>query len=1214
MRALKHTPIALAALLALGAGSAFAQPAATQLPVQRPGGAVINASVGTPANNTLTVTQTASGSNRGLVEWSSFSIGSQARVNIVQPNAQSVLVNRVVGNGSSGPSASEIYGRLSANGRVFLINPSGVVFGGAAQVNVGSLVATSLDLAPSMTANNYQRLMSGADVALSGGGGAVQVLAAADPQRPQIQVTEGGSIVLLGRDQVVQSGSIAAPGGHIHLSTGSTATLRPVGTSGFIEMLALQPGAGRVELGGQSLTVASGSAGGQVSIQGDDIRLRDGSQVLADGSTGGGRIDVGSDDTRSIVVEQGATVSADATDAGNGGSITLRAMYNNHSAGPVARVDYGVTEVYGKLRARGGLQGGDGGQVETSGTAVNTRLAAADGTLLRRGVVDASARTSGGNAGTWTLDPFNVTISNATASGVDGNFAPTGPSANVNAADLSAALNAGTSVTITTGVTNVGTDVGNITLARDTTVSRSAGTGTATLTLSAHNDITLEAGSTIQASATSPLNVKLYSNNDDTGSGSVIVSGTVRTGGGSVDIGGGSKPATGYALSNSQIDGVALSNAVIDTTGATGRGDVSMRGEAPSGATTNGVSVISSSITANNITIAGLGSQGTAVALGGSVDLPSTLDTAGGLISVRGFADGVVSTGAGTTGVILDQLDINLGSAGSLYVAGRAVNRSGSLFGLAGVRYRDTNIVAAPDNKGTITLAGELAGNQGLGGLAYLNAQGGPLTINGGVIKGTTVATGANVVLAGSAETGADIDLGLGTGTTIQTTGTVNLRPVGVNAAGDLVEQPATQIQVGVEPLNNGVFYVNTTWLLTPNASRPGIAASGGVVIGSSAHSGLITVDGTAFQQHGDVSVTLQNQGAGSAGITLGGGNALQNLGLRTTGNITQTGALTVTGNLVVEGGAQSTVTLANAGNAIGTLAFDPPASFTLQNTGALAIGAAGAGGYTPGTGFTPLSITNSVGGTTALIQSDTAININQSVSMTGANARLDIVAPTIALAPGATVTAPAGGSAQLWATNFTGTAPGTNLYGCVFGDQATCSVSGIALPTTGNQVLHPNQPTLAVAANPATGYLDLALPALTYTATGLQNGDTAAGALAGTLGTTPTGTASTFAINQGTLTSPTGYNVAFTPSTLTLRPGVTRQMLQSSFQAEMASDVYGRNLDLPYICTAASVLRGTLADDKQNDPLASEWGKVRNQPQLSGCLNVTDGGSCSAF
>jgi len=1212
MRAPTYTPIALAALLALGAGSAFAQPAATQLPVQRPGGATINANVGAPANNSLTVTQTASGSNRGLVEWASFSIGSQARVNIVQPNVQSVLVNRVVGSAGSGPSASEIYGSLSANGRVFLVNPSGVVFGGSAQVNVGSLVATSLDLDPSMTANNYQGLMSGANVQLSGGGGNVQVLGAIDPQRPQIKVAEGGSIVLVGQDQVVQNGSIAAPGGSIHIGTGSAATLRPVGNSGFVELLTLQPGAGRVELGAQSLTVANG---GRVNIQGDDIRLHGGSQLSADGSTGGGRIDVGNDDTRSIVVEQGATVSADATGAGNGGSITLRAMYNDHSANPVARADYGVTEVYGNLRARGGVNGGNGGSIETSGTAVNTRLASADGTATRRGVVDASARAAGGTAGTWTLDPYNVTISNATASGVDGNFVPTGPGANINAADLSAALNAGTSVTISTGTEQVGTEIGDITLARDTTVSRTAGTGTATLTLSAHNDITLQAGSTIQASSTSPLNVNLYSNSDDKGSGSVIVSGTVLTGGGNVDIGGGAKPSTGYALSNNQIDGVALDGAIIDTTGAAGRGDVSIRGQAPSGAGTNGVSLLQSSITANNITIAGLGSQGAAVALGGSAALPSTLDTASGLISVRGFADGVSSTDSVTTGVALDQLDINLGSAGSLYVAGRAVDQARASATQAGVSYSNTRIVAAPDNKGTITLAGQLVlgiQSQGLGGLVHLNAQNGPLTINGGVVNGTTVATGANVVLAGSADIGPAIGLGLSTGTTIQTTGTVNLRPAGVNAAGDLVEQPATAIQLGVEP-TAGVFYVDTNWLLTPNVSRPGIAATGGVVIGSNAHSGSITVEDGAFTQHGDVSVTLQNQGAGSAGITLGGGNALQNLGLRSSGNVTQTGALTVTGNLVVEGGAQSTVTLTNAGNAIGTLAFDPPASFTLQNTGALTIGAAGTGGYTPGTGFTPLNITNSVGGTTALIQSDTAVNINQSISMTGANATLDIVAPTIALAPGATVTAPAGGSAQLWATNFTGTASGTNLYGCVFGDQATCSVSGIALPTTGNQVLHPNQPTLAVAANPATGYLDLALPALTYTTTGLQNGDTAASVLSGALGTAPAGT-NTLAITQGTLTSPTGYNVTFTPSTLTLRPGATRQMLQSSFLAEIASDVYGRNLDRPSVCTATSVIRGTLADDKQNDPLASEWGKVRNQPQLAGCLNVTDGGSCSAF
>lgn len=1204
----QHSPIALAALLALGAGSSLAQPAPNTLPVQRPGGAVINATVGTPSGNALTVTQTGSANNRGLVEWSSFSIGSAARVNIVQPNTQSVLVNRVVGTGTSGPSPSEIYGALNANGRVFLVNPSGVVFGGSAQVNVGSLVATSLDLDSSMSANNYQRLMQGGEVVLGQGGmaGGIQVLAADDASRPQIQVTEGGSIVLVSPASLVQGGSIAAAGGRIHLASAGGATLLPVGTSGFVDV-ALQPGTGSVELGTNSLTVASG--GGQVSIQGDDIRLRGGSQVIADGSNGGGRIDVGGDNTRSIVAETGSLLSADATEAGNGGSVTLRAMHNNHSTAPVGRVDYGVTEAYGTIRARGGVNSGNGGQVETSGVAVNTRLAAADGTLTHRGVVDASARAAGGQNGTWTLDPYNVTISDATAtvSPVNGSFIPSATGANVNAADLSAALNGGTNVEITTGTADTGTEAGNITLMRDTTVTRSAGGGTATLTLRAHNDIVLEAGSTLQGSSGNALNVNLYSNLDGAGAGSVLVGGTVRTFGGNVDIGGGLAPATGYALSGGQTDGVHLNNALIDTTGATGRGNVSIRGEAPNASSNRGVVVESSSITAHNISISGLASQQAAVALGGPTGEPSLIN-ASGLLLVRGFADGVISTSSDTVGVVLDELDVNLGSTGSMYVAGRAFNQSLTATSQAGVRVRATNIVAARSNTGTITLAGEIAGNQGLGGLAYLNTGGGPLTINGG---SGLLATGANVVLGGSAATGSAIDLGSGLGTDIRTTGTVNLRPLGVDTAGNLVEQPGTGIGIGVEA-GPGAFYINSQWLTTPNASRPGLSAGGGVVIGSSLHTGLITVEDSALTQHADVSLTLQNQGPSSAGIELGANNTLQNLGLRTTGNITQTGPITVSGNLVVEGGAQSNVTLDNVGNTVGSFAFDPPASLTLQTTGPLTIGAASTAGYTPGTGFTPLSITTSLGGNSALIQSTGAITINQSVAMTGSSAQLNIVAPSITVAPGATVTAPAGGSARLWASSFTGVS-GTNLYGCVFGDTSTCSVSGIALPTTGNQTLHPTQPTLLVAANPVTGFLDLALPTLSFSTTGLINGDTAAGALAGSLGATPSGPGS-FAIDQGSLRSPLGYSVTFTPATLTLRPGITRQMLQSSFQAELASDVYGRNLDQPYICTAASVISGSLADDKQSDPLASEWGKVRNQPQLSGCLTVTDGGSCSAF
>jgi len=181
-------------------------------------------------------------------------------------------------------------------------------------------------------------------------------------------------------------------------------------------------------------------------------------------------------------------------------------------------------------------------------------------------------------------------------------------------------------------------------------------------------------------------------------------------------------------------------------------------------------------------------------------------------------------------------------------------------------------------------------------------------------------------------------------------------------------------------------------------------------------------------------------------------------------------------------------------------------------------------------------------------------------------------------------------------------------------------------LPQTGQQVLLPTQPTINVAATPANGPAG-AIPPLTYTVTGLVNGDTAATALTGALATaaTPTSPEGSYAITQGTLTSPTGYVITFQGANLVLGAvpmpignldilGVTREALQSRFQSQFESGVYGRNLAQPYICTAASLIRGLSSDDKQADPLAAEWGKVRNQPQLSGCLDVSDGGSCSAF
>ena len=85
-----------------------------------------------------THTQVTQGSNRAVLDWQRFDVGRNASVNFTQPSAQSWTLNRV-----ATPDPSLIAGRITANGGVAIVNPSGVVFAAGAQVNVGSLVASA---------------------------------------------------------------------------------------------------------------------------------------------------------------------------------------------------------------------------------------------------------------------------------------------------------------------------------------------------------------------------------------------------------------------------------------------------------------------------------------------------------------------------------------------------------------------------------------------------------------------------------------------------------------------------------------------------------------------------------------------------------------------------------------------------------------------------------------------------------------------------------------------------------------------------------------------------------------------------------------------------------------------------------------------------------------------------------------------------------------
>jgi filamentous hemagglutinin family protein len=142
------TTALLAGLLAaVSPAPTFAAPPVNTLPTngQIVGGSAAG-SIAT-SGNAMTVTQT---QQRMIANWESFSIGSAASMHFQQP-AGGVALNRVTGN-----QPSEIFGRLTSTGSVFLTNPNGVIFGTGAQVDVGSLVATTMKISDSnFMAGNY---------------------------------------------------------------------------------------------------------------------------------------------------------------------------------------------------------------------------------------------------------------------------------------------------------------------------------------------------------------------------------------------------------------------------------------------------------------------------------------------------------------------------------------------------------------------------------------------------------------------------------------------------------------------------------------------------------------------------------------------------------------------------------------------------------------------------------------------------------------------------------------------------------------------------------------------------------------------------------------------------------------------------------------------------------------------------------------------------
>lgn len=299
---------------------------------------------------------------QAIINWQNFGIGSGEAVHINQPNSQSMLLNRVVGS-----NPSEIFGQLTANGQVILVNPNGVFFRPGSSVDVGGLTASTLNIA-------NEDFLKG------------QLRFAGDSQNPVINAgsltAQNGYVNLLAKE-VVNEGIIAAQTGSVNLAAGSGMSLDYNGDGKMT--VAVTDGAYQSAVANKKLIQADGglvvmTASGKDALM--DSAVNNSGMIQA--NTLGeamGQISLTGDN----IATTGA-ISADGGSNGHGGTIKIIA---NHK-----------TAVDGQLSAKGGQLAGDGGFIETSGDIVSI----GDHSSIQ-------ANAPQGKAGQWLIDPVDITIS-----------------------------------------------------------------------------------------------------------------------------------------------------------------------------------------------------------------------------------------------------------------------------------------------------------------------------------------------------------------------------------------------------------------------------------------------------------------------------------------------------------------------------------------------------------------------------------------------------------------------------------------------------------------------------------------------------------------------------------------------------------------------------------------------------------------------------------
>src|SRR6056300_764896 len=862
--------------------------------------------------NQLTIDQQ---TDKLITNWSSFNIGSDAKVQFNQPSSSSSALNHV---NSADPSY--IYGSLEANGKVILINPNGVIFSKGSRVDVGAIVASSLKLSDeNFLKDNFVFEKDG--------------IAGMVENHGTIKAFEGGTVALIS-SIVKNNGTIETPNGSTALLAGEKVTLNLnynqlisyTIDSGVLNSLvennnAIVANNGQVILSARGLDAVRKSVvnndgiieakginteGGKIFLEGDEITVKSNSTLIASGDNGGGQILVGgswqnSDPTiyqaTTTTIEKGATLNASANNTGNGGEIVVWSDITN---------DQSVTKVQGKLIAEGGKNSGNGGRIETSGYKLDVEG------------IEVSTLANDGSAGEWLLDPGAIIIRDGGSASLPGESGSSGTTI-ISPSTILTGL-ASSNVNIYTGI-NGSTEY-------DIDVENSiayTGDNERTLTFKATGSIDAKNGLDVAiTSSNAPLNLIYWADADGDGDGHAqIGKGNTTTNGGDLWIGGGDGSTTwnGHTVGDdyastvgNRLYGVFFREGAIVNTGSgdikiSGRADGTHNLEVGVSIAERGSSIATSITSTGNIEINGSDTNST-----GTIDTPIYLSSVASINGNGGSTknitinvDSVDSDTAQFLGNITGTANVIKNGSGILTLSG-----TNTYTGLTTVSAGTLTLDQASSTTGTVIKdTSAVTVNGGILNLADNTETIGALTLTAGSITGTSK------ILTGSSYT---INPGEGVSVSIAPilAGSVNLTK---SAAGTLTLS-GTNTYTGNTTINGGIIRISADRNLgavPDEATASHIILNGGTIsttttfelnsnrgieLGSS-HGTITVADSTTLTYDGIIA-----DASGESNNFTKDGNGTLDLG----GTNTYTGTTTISaGTLEVDGTlAQTAVDVAS--------------------------------------------------------------------------------------------------------------------------------------------------------------------------------------------------------------------------------------------------------------------------------------------------------------